>query len=405
MTEANSLALLPPSGSYSDHKIKVLMVDDQAIIGEAVKRMLADEKDIEFNYCQDPTKTFEFVEKVGPTVILQDMVMPKITGLDLLKDYRGKEETKDVPVIILSTKEEPKTKAEAFSLGANDYIVKLPDKVELIARIRYHSSSYIHLLQRNEAHKIIVESQEHLLRELDKAAAYVQSLLPEQFKGSVDAEWEFIPSEHLGGDSFGYHWMDDDHLAIYLLDVCGHGIGAALLSVSAMNVLRSQAIPNVDFKSAKAVMEGLNKTFPMESNNNMFFTMWYGVYNKKKKELTYSSGGHPPGVYLKAAGGHEELATPGLVIGGMPDIDFFEETIKVKKKDRLFIFSDGVFEIMVQKENGRVWSYAELIEAFKEGVEKNGNEGMVDFIIKRITKLQGARDFEDDVSLVQFTFN
>ncbi|NCF71441.1 MAG: SpoIIE family protein phosphatase [Chlamydiales bacterium] len=404
MTNETSLAL-PPSGSYSDHKITVLMIDDQAIIGEAVKRMLQDEEDIDFNYCQDPTQAIETIDKLKPTVILQDLVMPKITGLELVEEYRKRDVIKDIPVIVLSTKEEPKTKAKAFELGANDYIVKLPDKVELIARIRYHSSSYIHLLQRNEAHQIIVESQEHLLKELDKAATYVQSLLPEKFTGEVDAEWEFIPSEHLGGDSFGYHWMDDENLAIYLLDVCGHGIGAALLSVSAMNVLRAQTIPNVDFTSPKDVMEGLNRTFPMESNNNMFFTMWYGVYNKKKRELAYSSGGHPPAIYLKAAGGHEELTTPGLVIGGMPDIDFAEERIKVKKDDRLFIFSDGVFEIMVQKEGGRVWTYGELVEAFKEGTENNTKEGMVTFIINRIEELQGARDFEDDVSLVQFIFN
>lgn len=394
---------LPPSGSYSEHKIKVLMIDDQAIIGEAVKRMLAEEKDIEFTYCQDPRKAFDTAVELGPTVILQDLVMPEIHGLELVKLFREKPETKDIPMIVLSTKEEPKTKAEAFALGANDYVVKIPDKVELIARIRYHSGSYIHLLQRNEAHQKIIESQEHLLAELDKAATYVQSLLPKVLDDAVSSQWEFIPSEHLGGDSFGYHWMDDNHLAIYLLDVCGHGIGAALLSVSAMNVLRSQAIPGVDWTSPKDVMRGLNETFPMERNNMMFFTMWYGVYNKKKRELAYSSGGHPPAVFLKAAGGHEELTTPGLVIGGMPDIEFAEERIKCKPKDRLFVFSDGVFEIMVQKEGGRVWTYGELVAAFKEGRESP--QGVVSFIIKRIEELQGSNQFEDDVSLVQLMFN
>lgn len=387
--------------AFSDHKIKVLMIDDQAIIGEAVRRMLVGDKDIEFHFCQDPTKAFEYVQRVQPTVILQDLVMPKIEGLDLVKQFREKEETKNIPMIVLSTKEEPVTKAKSFALGANDYIVKLPDKVELIARIRYHSNGYIHLLQRNEAHRRVLESQNHLLNELDKAAKYVYSLLPKPLKGEVDAKWRFIPSDQLGGDSFGYHWVDEDHLGIYLLDVCGHGVGAALLSVSAMNVLRAQTLPGTDFRDPKAVMEGLNKAFPMENNNNMFFTMWYAVFNKKTRELSYSSGGHPPAVFLNEKGEAKELTTPGLVIGGMQDVEFQKQTIKVSEKDRLYVFSDGVFEVFYP--DGTCWTYGQLVDVFKE-IPKVQKEG-VEHVIEHITKLQNAAPFEDDVSLVEFTFN
>ncbi len=121
------------------------------MIGEVVRRQLAVEEGISFHYCGDPTKALETVAEVRPTVILQDLVMPGVDGLTLVKQYRENPATAEVPIIVLSTKEDPKVKAEAFALGASDYIVKLPDRVELVARIRHHSAGYIAALERNEA--------------------------------------------------------------------------------------------------------------------------------------------------------------------------------------------------------------------------------------------------------------
>ena len=108
--------------------MRVLLVDDQAIVAEAVRRSLADLEDLEFHFCQDPEQAVETAAKIKPTVILQDLIMPGVDGFDLLRQYRAKAETKDVPVIVLSTKEDPRVKAQAFELGANDYLVKLPDR-------------------------------------------------------------------------------------------------------------------------------------------------------------------------------------------------------------------------------------------------------------------------------------
>ncbi len=113
--------------------------------------MLAPEQDVAFHFCQDPTKAIKTANRIHPTVILQDLVMPEIDGLTLVRYYRANPETLNVPLIVLSSKEEAHTKAEAFALGANDYLVKLPDRLELIARVRHHSRGYINLLERNQA--------------------------------------------------------------------------------------------------------------------------------------------------------------------------------------------------------------------------------------------------------------
>ncbi len=152
------------SSSYAirTHPPSVLLIDDQAMVGEAVRRLLADEKDIAFHYCSDPRAALGISATVNPTVILQDLVMPQMDGLALVRLFRASPHTRDIPLIVLSTEENPKVKAEAFACGANDYIVKLPDKLELIARIRYHSRAYISLLERNEAFGALIESQKQL---------------------------------------------------------------------------------------------------------------------------------------------------------------------------------------------------------------------------------------------------
>ena len=158
-----------------EHKIRVLLVDDQAISGEYVKRCLANVPDLEFHHCMDPSKAVELANKIQPTVILQDLVMPEIDGLMLVKFFRVNPTTRDTPMIVLSSKEEATIKAESFARGANDYLVKWPEAVELVARIRYHSNGYIHLLERNEAYAALETSQKALAAEIAAGSAYVQS--------------------------------------------------------------------------------------------------------------------------------------------------------------------------------------------------------------------------------------
>jgi two-component system chemotaxis family response regulator WspR len=141
----------------------VLLVDDQAMIGEAVRRGLANEENIDFHFCADPHQAIAQAIQIKPTVILQDLVMPGLDGLTLVREYRNNPATRDIPIIVLSTKEDPLIKSAAFAAGANDYLVKLPDNIELVARIRYHSRSYMTLIQRDEAYRALRVSQQQLL--------------------------------------------------------------------------------------------------------------------------------------------------------------------------------------------------------------------------------------------------
>lgn len=184
------MSLLPahdPRLGLQVHPIRVLLVDDQRIVGETVRRMLAGHTpEIEFRLCLDPSAALAMATEFGPTVILQDLVMPGVNGLDLVRAFRANEATQRVPIIVLSSKEEAATKAESFAAGAHDYIVKLPDKLELLARVQHHSDAFVHRLERDEAYKLLLQQQEMLSQlllkvseEKQKSENLLLNILPE----------------------------------------------------------------------------------------------------------------------------------------------------------------------------------------------------------------------------------
>ena len=173
-----------PSNEYD---VMVLLVDDQAMVGEAIRRALANQPNIDFHFCASPGDALKIAEQIKPTVILQDLVMPGVDGLTLVRQYRANPATKDIPIIVLSTKEEPAVKSEAFAAGANDYLVKLPDRIELIARIRSHSKAYVNQLQRDAAYRALRESQQQLV---DSNTALIS--LNQKLEEATRAKSEFL---------------------------------------------------------------------------------------------------------------------------------------------------------------------------------------------------------------------
>lgn len=159
MTDSDNIELISETNNDT---YMVMLVDDDTMVAEALRLMLDPEKDIEFHYCAKPDQAVETAEHINPDVILLDMVMPDIDGLTLLRYLRANFETKDIPVVALSMKEESELKAQVFLHGGNDYLIKLPDRIEMLARIRYHSQSYLRLLQRDEAYRALRVSQKKL---------------------------------------------------------------------------------------------------------------------------------------------------------------------------------------------------------------------------------------------------
>jgi two-component system chemotaxis family response regulator WspR len=178
-----------------DPAVVVLLVDDQALVAAAVKQMLAAEAGIELHYCSDPARAIETATRLGVTVILQDLIMPGASGFELVRAYRASPELAAVPVIVLSSNEDPLDKSRAFAVGATDYLVKLPDKVELIARVRAHARSYVAQQQRDDAYhqletlKQQLEEQNAILAQLSSQDGLTGIGNRRRFDEGLVAEW------------------------------------------------------------------------------------------------------------------------------------------------------------------------------------------------------------------------
>lgn len=247
-----------------------------------------------------------------------------------------------------------------------------------------------------------IDRAQELDRDLQKASNYVFSLLPEPItSGLVRADWRFVPSTQLGGDAFGYYWLDPQTFAFYLLDVSGHGAGSAMHSVTVLNVLRQRALPDVDFRSPAAVLASLNARFPMDSHGGLFFTMWYGVYDARDRTLRYASAGHHPAFLVTPERqASQPLGMSALMIGAFAGYEYKVAETTVPPDSTVYLFSDGVFEI-VTKEKLR-WEMANflplLIEPALPGVPE------AERLRRVVTQAAETSQLEDDFSLMVVTF-
>jgi phosphoserine phosphatase RsbU/P len=331
-------------------RITVLLIDDQPMIAEAVRRMLASEEDITFHYCSNPIDALKVAKSCQPTIILQDLVMPEMEGLVLVRFLRAENApTKNIPLIVLSSKEEPVIKAKAFALGANDYIVKLPDKVELIARIRYHSQAYANLLKRNEAEAILQEDNLRMRKELEMLRQMQRMILPTAEElGAIDGleiAGYMEPADEVGGDYYDVLYTDD-LVTIAIGDVTGHGLESGILMVMTQTAVRT--LKEIEELDPVKFLDALNRTIyknvqRMNSEKNL--TLVILTYSQGKISI---SGQHEETILVRNGGKVERINTMdlGFPIGLEQEItDFIDHTtVELNPGDGIVLYTDGIPE-------------------------------------------------------------
>ena len=339
-----------------------------------------------------------------PALIICDWLMAGIDGLEVCRQIKADPTLASPFFILLTSRVEIDDRVRGLDAGADDFLPKPIEVHELKARVR----SGLRLHQSTQDLQRLVQdlqTQKQLLEtELAEAAAYVRSLLPQPMTGKVCATSRFLPSSQLGGDCFDYFWLDPDYLAIYLLDVSGHGLGSALLSVSVQNMLRSQSLPNVNFYQPSNVLRSLNEIFDMDAHRSRYFTIWYGVYSQQKRQLIYASAGHPPAVLMSAKisspADIRSLKTRGMPIGMLPENRYPSEFCEIRADDTLYLFSDGIYEVAQSDE--KPWGLNEFIQRLSQ--LHNLQPDPLDPIIQIAQSLSGKGNFEDDCSLLQIRF-
>lgn len=246
-----------------------------------------------------------------------------------------------------------------------------------------------------------LERQAQAEEELVKAGRYVQALLPAPLIGGpVRTDWAFEPSARLGGDAFGHHALPGGALALYLVDVSGHGTDSALHAVAVINVLRHGALPGADCARPDQVLAGLNAMFPMQDHGGLYFSIWYGVYQPHDRLLRYASAGHPPAYLLAPAAEPLPLRTPNAAIGMAPGRAFQSAECWVTPRARLYIFSDGAFEIALP--DGVQWQLRDFVHLLRQPTRPGLSEPQR--LRRAVTEATGRDRLEDDFSLLVATF-
>ena len=324
--------------------VDILVIDDDPIIRRMLQRVLQNQG-YQVQLAETAEVGLSLATTEEPAVILCDWRLPgQLDGLEICRQLKLHPRLSTTFFLLITGHAETANRVEALEAGADDLLMKPIDMAELKARVK--SGMRLHQLTRD-----LREQTYRLESELTEAATYVQSLLPTDTEDRVKIQCRFVPSQQLGGDCFDYYWLDPDYLVMYLLDVSGHGLGAALLSTSVLNVLRSQSLPGTNFYRPETVLEGLNENFQMTDQNDKYFTIWYGVYNRVTRQLSYASAGHPPAILLSDSpvpgepDTVDQLRTPGMPVGMMPEARYVWHRCQIPMGSRLYIFSDGVYEV------------------------------------------------------------
>lgn len=376
---------------------QILVIDDDPIIRLILRKSLQSQGHT-VTTVDNGEAGLEKAQSLHPAMIICDWMMPGIDGLEVCRQVKANLELSTTFFILLTARGATADRVQGLDTGADDFLAKPIELTELQARVR--AGLRLHQLTRD------LQTQKQLLEaELAEAAEYVRSLLPAPLVGKISIDARFIPSRQLGGDCFDYFWLDPDYLVIYLLDVSGHGLGAALPSIAVLNLLRSQSLPDVNFYQPHDVLRGLNETFQMNSQNEKYFTIWYGVYNQAKRQMTYASAGHPPAVLAStnnAASTALEvqlLKTPTLPIGMLTDVSFTSSRCEIPEGSNLYVFSDGIYEI--RQTNEEIWG----LEPFIDLLTKQGSTSSLDELLATVHSLSNETTFNDDLSLLKVHFD
>ena len=302
-------------------------------------------------------------------LVLLDIEMPGMSGFDVLRRVRETHPATQLPVVIATARHDREDVVQALGLGANDYVTKPIDFAVVLARVEAQLS-HKRAVDRIVALEAEVRRQNDDLRQanarmrhsLQLAAGVQRSLLPRAARQQVGAAafaWAFRPCDELGGDILNVFPLAGGHVGLYLLDVSGHGVPAALLSVSLSRVLvpipgqaslveRVGADEKLEPRPPAEVVAELNQRFPMGAGGGQYFTIFYAVLDpgeegRGTRRLRYVSAGHPPAVLVRD-GEVRPLDGSGFAVGWFDDATFDEAAVDLSPGDRLFAYSDGVTE-------------------------------------------------------------
>lgn len=381
---------------------EILVVDDDAVNRELMVRHLERQG---HKVCQasNGARALDILRKAPVDIVLLDVMMPEMNGYQLLERIKSSPFLRDIHVIVISALEESGSVARCLRLGAEDYLPREFDPVVLKARIEACLERKRLRAREELSLRAVAQTQRRLAAELRRAADYVRSLLPRRvWWKDLRTDWVFLPSLDLGGDAFGYSRLQNGDIMLYLLDVSGHGVEAALLSVSLLNQIQTLSPSRLELWDPAQMLSSFNHFYRSEEHDSLYFSAWFGVWSPETRTLRYSSAGSPPAALITAQGEVRLLRAENPAVGVDDEAVYVDAEVVVPPRSRLYLFSDGIFE--ARKPDKRILGLPGFLEIVKNAAREDP-AGNLARIVDAVRGVCGRTQFDDDVSLVGFYFD
>lgn len=357
-----------------------------------------------------------------PKLVISDWRMPKLDGLGLCRRIRELSNDEYTIVLILTSTTDKEAMIQGFASGADDFMTKPLDPVELEWRIysglrvmELQSTLSSRIMDLVETRSRLEQANEQMKEGLEAAANTQRALLPKAQPNvpMVSCAWSYQPSDHLGGDALNVFRLDEHLLGFFIVDICGHGLPAALLSVTLQRVLtpvldqpslltgNSSESPLKLFSDPGRVLTELNRRFPMSIEKGEYFTAVYGVIDTSAGAIRYAGAGHPHPLLIREDKSVAKLQTEGFPVGFDEDTTYETQSIELSAGDRLFVFSDGIGE--AHSAEGEMFGMDRVLEHMRMTMHCPLEES-IDTLVKKVARWEGAAGQEDDVSMILLEF-
>jgi len=398
--------------------MRILIADDDPAMRSLLEKFLT-LWGYEVLAATDGAEALEIMQKEQITFVISDWVMPNMNGLELCDRIRKTSPKSGYVYIILLTARDKKDELIiGLEAGADDFLSKPFNKGELKARIQAGERivNLEHdLAERNhelrEANVELNKTYSLIKRDLEAAAKIQESLLPSSAIEINGFKFDriFCPSSFVAGDIFNFFKLDENHVGFYIIDVAGHGIPAALLSVTLSRTLSPLPShhsplkyfiprpPHYEIRQPAGAVSILNEQFQDNSDILQYFTMIYAIMDLRTGQIKLTQAGHPAPVLVPLNGAITTIGSGGLPVAMFPDVQYDDLECNLEPGDKLFMYSDGVTEC--SDPSGTLFSESRLLGLLEKNRGLTLGEVMQN-LEKNLRDWRQDEEFEDDVTMV-----
>ena len=381
--------------------MRVLLVDDNTDNLNVLSQTLEGEG-FELLVARSGEEALHVAKTTKPSLILLDIMMPPgMDGYETCQRLKTDPDTRDTAVVFMSALDAVADKVHGFEVGGVDYIAKPFQAEEVRARVR----TQLGLIQARTA---LQAAHDRMKRDLEAAAKIQNKLLPHELPESatVSMTWKYRPCDELAGDFLNVFRVNEREIAVYIADVMGHGVPAALFAFSVSLHLSPFTGPNSILLDASTstgaaapavVLSRLSRRFPLVTQEGRYFTLLYGLLDTETHSFRCANAGHPRPLLVTPEQHIREIDISGNPIGLLERPEFGETTVQLNPGDRIYLYSDGLEE--AQNPSGQSFGLERIAETIKTNASQS-LETSVDCLVQSVLHWHESDHLSDDASLI-----